>query len=131
MHWYLLVLQKYAVFHGRARRAEFWWFFLINGIVYMLLALLDGALGWGQPETGVGVLSALYTLATALPGLAVTVRRLHDGGNSGWWVLIGLVPMLGTLVLLVLLLLNSTPGDNAHGPNPRPVGHDRLGAGRG
>lgn len=119
MHWYFAVLRQYTVFHGRAHRAEFWWFFLLNGIVYMLLALLDGALAWGQPETGSGLLSSLYTLATALPGLAVTVRRLHDSGTSGWWVLIGLVPLLGTLVLLILLVLPGTSGANVYGPDPR------------
>jgi len=111
MDWYLDVLKKYAVFEGRARRKEYWMFFLFNIIIAVVLGIIDGILG-------IGVLSAIYMLAVLVPGIAVTVRRLHDTGRSGWWILIGLVPIVG-LVLLVFMFLDGTPGPNKYGPSPQ------------
>lgn len=124
MGWYLTVLRKYAEFDGRARRREYWGFVLVNFFIVLLLAVPDTLLGLATPGTGIGVLTAIYVLAVAIPWLAVTVRRLHDVGRSGWWALIGLVPYLGAIVLLVFALFNSQPGDNEFGPNPKaaPVG---------
>lgn len=112
MHWYLEVLKKYAVFSGRARRQEYWMFFLVNFIVSVVLAII----GW---TIDMAFLQSLYTLAVLLPGLGVTVRRLHDTGRSGWWILIGLVPLVGTIVLLVFMASDSQPGNNQYGPNPK------------
>ena len=119
MSWYLEVLQKYAVFSGRARRKEYWMFFLINLIISIVLIAIDSLIGTFRPQAGVGLLQGLYSLAVLIPSLAVTVRRLHDIGRSGWWILIGLIPVIGGIVLLIFALLDSEPGANEYGPNPK------------
>ena len=115
MNWYLKVWKNYAVFSGRARRKEYWFFFLFNVLIAIVLRLVDGALFAGA---GVAVLSLLFGLAVFLPGLAVMVRRLHDTDRSGWWVLISLIPLIGPIVLLVFMSIDGTPGQNRFGPNP-------------
>ncbi|MFP3977479.1 DUF805 domain-containing protein [Marinobacter sp. KMM 10035] len=119
MNWYLEVLKKYAIFNGRARRAEYWWFVLFNIIISLALGAIDGVTGTFSPEAGLGLLGGLYTLAVLLPSLAVTVRRLHDTGRSGWWFLMVFVPLIGAIVLLVFMVLDSKPGQNQYGPNPK------------
>ena len=119
MNWYLEVLRKYLVFEGRARRKEYWFFVLFNIIIAMILAIIDGTIGTLNPETGVGLLSGIYSLAVLIPTFAVAIRRLHDTDRSGWWLLIGLVPLLGGLVLLVFFVLDGTPGTNQFGPSPK------------
>jgi uncharacterized membrane protein YhaH (DUF805 family) len=117
--WYLEVLKKYAVFSGRARRAEYWYFVLFNIIVAIVLSLIDTLLGTFDFVQGVGLLSGLYALAVLIPTLAVTVRRLHDVDRSGWWIFINLIPLIGTIVLLVFAVTDGTPGSNRYGPNPK------------
>lgn len=112
MDWYIGVLKKYVEFNGRARRTEYWMFFLFNFIVSFVLGFIDGLLG-------TGVLGLIYALAVLLPSLAVAVRRLHDTGRSGWWVLIGLIPLIGVIVLIYFFVLDSETGDNAYGPSPK------------
>jgi len=121
MNWYFNVLKQYAVFKGRARRKEYWFFILFNLIASVVLTVIDFMTGLLDAELGIGLLSGLYSLAVLIPSLAVTVRRLHDTDRSGWWLLIGLVPLLGAIVLLVFMLLDGTPGDNQHGANPKGV----------
>ena len=113
MKWYLLVLKKYAVFSGRASRKEFWMFYLFNIIFAIVAGILDYILGTR------GLFSSLYNLAVFIPELAVTVRRLHDVGKSGWMLLILLIPIIGVIWLLVLLVTDSNPGENKYGPNPK------------
>ncbi len=113
MNWYLEVLKKYAVFEGRSRRKEYWMFFLFNFIISFVLGFVEGLVG------GPGILYLIYALAVFIPGLAVTVRRLHDIGKSGWWILIGIVPLIGAIVLLIFAVMDSQPGDNEYGPNPK------------
>ncbi len=112
MNWYFEVLKKYAVFSGRARRKEYWMFFLFNIIIFIALGVIEGITGINS------VLTLCYMLAILLPGLAVSVRRLHDTGKSGWWLLIGIVPLIG-IVILVFLVQDSQAGDNQYGPNPK------------
>jgi uncharacterized membrane protein YhaH (DUF805 family) len=119
MNWYLEVLKKYAVFTGRAHRKEYWYYFLINFLIITALLLVDNMLGTLDKEAGVGLVSGLYMLAVLLPGLAVAVRRLHDIGRSGWWVLLSLIPIIGPIILIFFLIQDSMPGDNAYGPNPK------------
>lgn len=119
MNWYLAVLKKYADFTGRASRTEFWMFFLVNAVIELVLSFIDMRTGMVNATMSVGLLSGLYGLAVLLPGIAVTARRLHDTSRSGWWMLISLVPILGGLVLLVFLVLDSTPATNAWGPSPK------------
>lgn len=113
MNWYLEVLKKYAVFNGRARRKEYWMFFLLSFIIALLLGFLEGLVG--SP----GILAILYNLAVLIPGIAVSVRRLHDTNRNGWWLIIGVVPLIGTIVLLVFMLQDSKPGQNQYGANPK------------
>jgi len=121
MNWYLGALKNYVGFSGRARRKEYWMFVWFNILVSIVLYVADKLLGTLDAETGVGLLGALYSLGVLLPSLAVAVRRLHDTGRSGWWLLIGFVPLIGAIVLLVFFVLDSEPGSNAHGPNPKQV----------
>jgi uncharacterized membrane protein YhaH (DUF805 family) len=122
MEWYLLVLKRYAEFSGRSRRKEYWMFTLYNMVIYMVLYIA----GFVTLErSGIAMvffgLAFLYALGVVVPSLAVAVRRLHDIGKSGWFILIGIIPVVG-IALLVLLCLDSTPGDNQYGPNPKGVG---------
>ena len=119
MNWYLAVLKNYVGFSGRARRMEYWMFWLINLIVTIVLICVDYMMGTANPMTGLGMLSGLYALAVFLPNLAVCVRRLHDTDRSGWWILISLIPLIGLIVLLVFLFSDGTPGDNKYGPSPK------------
>lgn len=119
MSWYLEALKKYAVFSGRARRMEYWYFVLFNLVVYIVLTLIDTLLGTFNIVQGVGLLSGIYSLAVLIPTLAVMVRRLHDIDRTGWWILINLIPLIGTIVLLVFALTPGTPGSNQYGPDPK------------
>ncbi len=116
MNWYLSVLKKYAVFDGRAGRPEFWFFMLFNIIASIILGVIDGVLGLSV--SGAGILGLVYSLGVLVPSLAVGARRLHDTGRSGWWQLIGLIPLLGLIVLIVFFVMESNPGDNKYGSNP-------------
>jgi uncharacterized membrane protein YhaH (DUF805 family) len=113
MTWYLEVLKKYAVFNGRARRKEYWYFVLFNVIINIILSGIDNF------TTGTGLLNGLYSLAVLIPGIAVSVRRLHDTDRRGWWVLIGLIPIIGWIVLLIFMVQDGKPGENQYGPNPK------------
>jgi uncharacterized membrane protein YhaH (DUF805 family) len=119
MNWYLEVLRKYAVFSGRARRKEYWMFFLFNLIISFLLGVIDGVMGTFSPEAGLGLLGGIYSLAVLIPSIAVTIRRLHDTGRTGWWFLLIFIPLIGAIVLLVFMVLDSEEGTNDYGPNPK------------
>lgn len=118
MNWYLDVLKKYAVFEGRARRKEFWMFVLFNLIISIVLSVVDGLIGTISAQTGMGLLSGVYSLAVLIPGIAVSVRRLHDTSRSGWWLLLAFVPIAG-IALIVFWAMDSTAGENQYGPNPK------------
>ena len=125
MDWYLDALRKYSEFSGRSRRMEYWMFTLVNIAVIVVLSLLAGF----RDGDGFGVLSfalILYVLFAIIPGLAVSVRRLHDTGRSGWWLLISLVPVIGPLVLLVFYFQDSEQGDNEYGPSPKVAAAQRF-----
>ncbi|MBC6436559.1 MAG: DUF805 domain-containing protein [Rhodobacteraceae bacterium] len=110
-------LRKYATFQGRARRAEYWWFQLFLVLACFAVGFLDGLL-FGVPTEGVGVLVSLFLLATFLPTLAVAVRRLHDTDRSGWWLLLGLIPLIGQILLIIWYATKGTRGKNRFGPDP-------------
>jgi uncharacterized membrane protein YhaH (DUF805 family) len=119
MNWYLSVLKKYAVFSGRARRKEYWYFLLFNIIISIVLSVIDRATGSFRPEAGIGLLGGIYALAVVAPGIAVSVRRLHDTGRTGWWLLLGFIPLIGAIVLLVFMIQDSKPEHNQYGANPK------------
>lgn len=119
MNYYLSVLKRYAVFSGRARRAEYWYFVLFNIIIAFMLGFIDGVVGTYDTQSGLGILSGLYSLAVLTPGIAVGVRRLHDVGKSGWMLLISFIPLIGAIWLLILTTTDSNPGENKYGPNPK------------
>ena len=115
----LTVFKKYAVFSGRAQRAEYWYFFLFNIIFSIVIAILDSIIGTSKTVGPYGLLQVIFLLAFIIPGIAVAVRRLHDIGKSGWMLLISLIPIIGSIWLLILLARDSSPGDNEYGPNPK------------
>jgi len=113
MNYYVSVLSNYANFSGRARRAEFWNFILINVLIYCVLAMLIFA------GTAFGVLIVIYALGVLIPSLAVRVRRMHDLGKSGWYILVSLIPVVGIVWMLVLLCTAGEEGTNEYGPDPK------------
>jgi len=121
MNWYLKVLKQYADFSGRARRKEYWMFVLFNIIFGIGAIILDNLLGLAFQEIGYGLIYILYVLVMFIPGLAVSVRRLHDIDKSGWMILGGLIPIIGAIWLLVLMVTEGTWGENKYGANPKEV----------
>ena len=123
MEYFKYCLKHYVDFNGRARRMEYWCFALFQMIAVILACVLGFALDYlfGTPGIVTTVLVVLVSLGLVLPGFAVLLRRLHDIGKSGWWVFISLVPCVGSIILLVFLFLDSQPGTNAYGPNPKGV----------
>lgn len=118
--WYVAVLNRYVQFGGRARRQEYWSFTLVSFLVSMGLMVIDMTVLGMTPSTGSHFgLSSLYGLAVLLPSLGVSVRRLHDTGRSGWWLLLSLIPLIGLLVILLFMVLDSDSSLNAYGPNPK------------
>lgn len=122
MNYFLDALGKYAVFTGRARRSEYWFFVLFSCLIVIALgaAGLYVAKLTGGPPTLAEYLVDFFSLLIFIPSLAVSVRRLHDIGMNGWWVVLNFVP-LGGLVLIVLFCQDSQSGDNSYGPNPKEV----------
>jgi len=153
MRYYFEAFRKYAVFRGRSTRGEYWYFVLVNALIVGVLTVIADASRRAQAGQGVyadvqGVL-LLYYLATVVPSYALSIRRLHDTGRSGWWsvliifcgICFGVIPVVPGLTLLVipalialivmiwLFLLDSQPGTNRFGPNPRSqelAQHDRY-----
>ncbi|RFU19502.1 DUF805 domain-containing protein [Geodermatophilus marinus] len=105
------VLAKYADFSGRARRAEYWWFVLAYAVASIVASIIDAVLGFP-------LLALVLGLGLLVPSLAAAVRRLHDTGRSGWWLLIGLIPF-GGIVVIVFLATEGQPGPNRYGPSPK------------
>jgi uncharacterized membrane protein YhaH (DUF805 family) len=131
MNYYLSALKKYAVFSGRSRRSEYWYFVLFNFIFSIVAMMLDWVLGSnftintlnGPVVVPYGYCYMIYSLFVLIPGLAVSVRRLHDVGKSGWFIFICLIPIAGAIWLLVLFCTDSVAGPNKYGPNPKGIGN--------
>ncbi|CAB3768266.1 membrane protein [Burkholderia sp. MSh2] len=116
------VLNKYATFEGRARRAEYWYFALLSCIL-SIVGQVIGAVGRDAGVITLLLLGVIFLISLALiiPGIAVSVRRLHDTGRSGWFLLIGLIPIIGGILLLVWMCSRGTEGPNRFGADPIPA----------
>jgi uncharacterized membrane protein YhaH (DUF805 family) len=125
MHYYIEVLKKYCVFSGRARRSEYWYFVLFNSIICICLFMLAlSSCGFDIKSYSSSFFMRiywLYAIAILLPSLGVEVRRLHDIGKGGGWIFISFVPFIGGIWLLVLNILDSEPGENRFGANPKGI----------
>ena len=119
MSWYLKVLKNYVNFNGRARRKEYWMFVLFNMIFSYAFTFLDMSMGLLSPGTGIGVFSMLYMFALILPSLAVSVRRLHDVGKSGWMLLLMLIPVIGWIWIFILSVSEGESVENKYGLDPK------------
>lgn len=118
MHYYLDVLKKYCIFTGRASRSEFWFFCLIN---FLILLVLEGTVLLSRESMGMLILSSIvyyiYALIVLIPGIGVSIRRLHDIGKGGNWYFISLVPIIGWIWIIILYATPSDPGENRFGPS--------------
>ena len=117
MNYYILAFKKYIDFSGRATRSEYWYFALLNFIVAIIAGVVGTALGF-MVDPSFAYLNLLYILVAIIPGIAVTVRRLHDINRSGWYILLGFIPLIN-LLLIIYMVRDSNPGENQYGPNPK------------
>ncbi len=113
MNWYLKALGDYAVFTGRSRRKEYWFFFLINFIIAVALTLVDMSIG-KMSESGYGLFTSIFRLAVLVPSIAVGIRRMHDVGKSGWYLLI-------PIYNLILTFTDGEKGENQYGSDPKEI----------
>ena len=116
MNHYISVVKKFFVFNGRAGRSEYWYFVLFHVLISIGFTLV------GAVFSKLSFLTGIYAIVVILPSLGVMVRRLHDSGRSGWWALISIIPIVGTLVLLYFLIKKSDEGENEYGSHPVEVG---------
>lgn len=123
MDWMLMPLRRYADFNGRSRRKEYWMFLLGVFLAVIVLSVVEGVLGLSGSVGGVyGPLTTLLLLAIIVPSIAVQVRRFHDQDKSGWFVLLNFIPFVGGIIVLVMMCLEGTAGDNRFGPDPKAGG---------
>jgi uncharacterized membrane protein YhaH (DUF805 family) len=133
------VFKKYAVFSGRATRAEYWYFSLFVSLVILALTIIQKALGGSYSIINVSgdsffilvnifyFIEIIFDLIVLIPGFTVGIRRLHDVGKSGWWTLLVLLPIIGWIWLLILAVTDSAPGTNKYGPNPKGILDNKIG----
>lgn len=119
MNWYLKVIKSAFDFNTRARRKEYWMFFLFNMIISIVLMMIENATGLSNPEQGFGMISGLYSLVMFIPGLALAVRRLHDINKSGWALLVAFIPLVGGILAIIWMCKEGDQGENKYGPNPK------------
>jgi uncharacterized membrane protein YhaH (DUF805 family) len=117
-----VLFEKYADFHGRARRAEFWNFYLVHLLFLIGMAMIGPRINFRLYFISL----VFYTIATIIPTFAVTVRRLHDTERSGWWYFISFIPIIGTIILIVFLATEGTYGPNYYGEDPKEEDFDDL-----
>jgi uncharacterized membrane protein YhaH (DUF805 family) len=120
MNYYLLAIKGYAIFRGRSRRAEYWYFVLVQTIIIILCAVADNMLGLNFEDENSGPITLIYSILTLMPNLAVSFRRLHDTGRSGWWILIAFT-IIGAIPLIYWYATDSEAGNNKFGPNPKQI----------
>ncbi len=116
MNWFIdCITKNYVNFSGRARRKEYWMFVLFSVILGIITVIIDRMISRSL------IFTMIFSLAIFLPNLAVTVRRLHDTDKSGWWMLLQFIPYLGGFIILIFCLIDSTPGTNQYGENPKKL----------
>ena len=121
MEWFFAAFKRTFEIRGRSRRKEYWLYSLFSIVITLLLLVIDSVFGlFIDDETG--VLSTLFLIGTFITSLTVTIRRLHDIGRSGWWILLNFIPFIGTIVIFVFTVLDSEPGSNKYGENPKMDG---------
>jgi len=121
MNIYFTVLKKFSKFNGRSRMSEFWIFTLINFVFMGIALILDYAIGKILTPVPFGIIFSIYALLVFLPCLSVFVRRMHDVGKSGWFVLLSFIPVIGTVWLLALCITEGNAKRNEYGPNPKAI----------
>ena len=126
MEWMIMPLKRFAEFSGRSRRKEYWMFVLLQMLILIPVAILAILMGGPVEDpanplgsTAILIVLGVYFLVFFIPGLAVQVRRFHDQDKSGWFILLGLIPYVGSLILLVFMCLEGTRGPNRFGPDPK------------
>ncbi|EGA88925.1 hypothetical protein GPDM_12916 [Planococcus donghaensis MPA1U2] len=123
MKEFLDVFKKTLDFKSRSRRKEYWMFILWTTIISVVLSIIEIIAGL-EIAPDIGLLSTIFTLVILIPSISVTVRRLHDIGRTGWWLLLSFIPILGWIALFVFTLLDSESGSNKYGSNPKEFEHD-------
>lgn len=111
-----MAFDSYCRFQGRSSRSEYWWWVLFVAILSFCIGIIESILGFSM--TAVQTTSGILSLVLLLPGLGLSVRRLHDIGKSGWWILLGFIPLVGTIILIIWFAQNSQMQDNQYGPVP-------------
>ena len=121
MEWMLMPLHRYADFSGRSRRKEYWMFFLFVVAVYVAIAIVGSVLSGGAEGLGTigGILLTIFALAIIVPSIAVQVRRFHDQDKSGWFCLLGFIPIVGGFIVLYFMIMEGTRGPNQYGPDTK------------
>jgi uncharacterized membrane protein YhaH (DUF805 family) len=119
MNWYLHVLRNYVTFDGRARRKEYWMASLVHICILFGLQILEYLTATTLLASVFFIAYCVYAVATFLPFLAVSMRRLHDTGKSGWWLLILFIPLIGSIIFLIFTVREGDEGSNTYGPNPK------------
>ena len=115
MNYFLDALKNYATFSGRATRQQYWMYILFYIVFYFIAVMLDINLGQFDKEKMTGFISTFYTFGLLLPTVAILARRLHDIGRSSWWILLILIPVIGSLVILIMTLMDSQKNENKYG----------------
>lgn len=110
---YINMFKNYATFSGRTRRKDFWMAVLVSFLISLILSILTGIASF------FGIIQMIYSLAILIPFLAMCVRRLHDTSKSAWFLLLALIPGIGAIILLIFACMDSQPGANQYGPNPK------------
>ncbi|MGH1359804.1 MAG: DUF805 domain-containing protein [Burkholderiaceae bacterium] len=118
MNSYMQFWQRALDFSGRTRRRDYWLAMLVHIVIMMLLAYIGGGID-ESGEYSPGILGSLYVLASLVPAIAIGIRRFHDTGRSGWWMLIGFIPFIGGLIVLIFMLIAGQPDENQYGPSPK------------
>ena len=110
------IAQNYCNFSGRSSRSEYWWYVLFTAIISCGVSLI-----FSGNQTTMSIISGIVNLVLLLPGLGLCVRRLHDTNRSGWWILIGFIPVVGWILLIVWFCQDRQRGPNQYGPEPNLV----------